>query len=1212
MKKRKLQKLILTFLCLAVVFAGSVFGVSASGTEGAETDGGEGDKPVGGGYAASEQIPGVYYLPVVYDASNGLPTSEANCVMADSKGYIWIGSYSGITKYDGVRFEHLPVVGGLTSGRGLFEDRRGRIWVATNDSGVVVIDGKEQYHYLKADGLPSNSIRSFAEDPDGNVFIATTAGVAYMDTNMQICAIDDPKVNGERVLRLEKGADGKVYGHTSDGAVFTVSTSGTGVFYKSFELGIGKITTILPDTEKPGKLYFGTSGGCIYYGALGENISEMKKIDTAPLGNIHWLHYACGRLWVSSTKEAGYINANDEFIMFENLPVNDSFEMMTSDHQGNLWFASSRYGVMKLAADNFLDYTGAAGLAPEVVNTTCYHNSYLYIGTDNGLRIIDRKYQNVENNLTEYLGNSRIRCIMEDSKGNLWISTFSGGHGLVRLNRNGTPEDFTVYKEMPSNEIRCTYEMSDGSIIVGTNAGIAVIREDTVERTYTVRDGLRNAVILTLCEGENGEIYAGTDGDGIYIINGNSCLRKGMEQGLGSDVIQRLKKDEKRGVIWVITSSTVEYEKDGQITRVTTFPYSNVYDVIESGEEDLWFLTSQGIYAVRADAVIRDAVDNYRLYNSSNGLTSIPVSYCYSDVGEDGLLYIAGQSGVSVVSIEDYYDFSGSELLTVRSVNCDGEELDADADGVYRIPAECKRIQITPGVMDYTVTDPIVRVWLEGAGDEGITARQRELSSLVYTGMSYGDYTLHIQILEEGSKEVQREMTWRFVKEPQFFERLAVRVLFLLLAALLIGIVVWRVSTNSIIRKQYLEIQEAKEEAEKANKAKTRFLANISHEIRTPINTIIGMNEMILRENTHGVPAEYRKAVTGNARNIKYASESLLALINDLLDISRIDSGRMRLTEREYDTEEWLRGIFAMIRGTVEDKKLYLETEIDGKLPKCLYGDGEKVRTIVLNLLSNAVKYTEEGGILFRMEVSEQNGAEVALQIVVKDSGIGMKKEEMDKLFRAYESLDEARSGEYHGTGMGLDISGQLAQMMGGRLWCESVYGEGSEFILALKQKIVDDTPIGAFREESAEQAREAYLSQFIAPDADILVVDDDPMNRNVIRGLLKPTRVFVTMAASGEECLAKIADSDFNVVLLDQNMPGMDGVETIQKIRKDHPDLPVYVLTDNTDDEAEEYFRSVGFNGVLTKPVDIIAVEHVIMSHLPERMVKKNVEEDD
>ena len=184
MKKRKLQKLILTFLCLAVVFAGSVFGVSASGTEGAETDGGEGDKPVGGGYAASEQIPGVYYLPVVYDASNGLPTSEANCVMADSKGYIWIGSYSGITKYDGVRFEHLPVMGGLTSGRGLFEDRRGRIWVATNDSGVVVIDGKEQYHYLKADGLPSNSIRSFAEDPDGNVFIATTAGVAYMDTNM--------------------------------------------------------------------------------------------------------------------------------------------------------------------------------------------------------------------------------------------------------------------------------------------------------------------------------------------------------------------------------------------------------------------------------------------------------------------------------------------------------------------------------------------------------------------------------------------------------------------------------------------------------------------------------------------------------------------------------------------------------------------------------------------------------------------------------------------------------------------------------------------------------------------------------------------------------------------------------------------------------------------------------------------------------------------
>ncbi|MBR3517420.1 MAG: response regulator [Lachnospiraceae bacterium] len=1210
MTRKRLQKWITAILFLAILLVRSVLGVQAGGENADDTkDEGQQD-PIGGGYAVSSQIPGVYFLPVLYDASNGLPTSEANYVLADRQGYIWIGSYSGIIKYDGINFEQLPVSEGLTSGRGLFEDSRGRIWVATNDSGVVVIDGQTQYHFLKSDGLPSNSVRSFAEDAAGNIFVATTAGVSYVSKDMSVHAIDDARINNERILRLVSDSYGRIYGHTTNGEVFSVSVAGVEAFYRCYDLGIGrKITTILADPENPGKLYYGTAGDSIYYGDFGTDTSQMQKINTHPLENIHWMHYACGRLWVASAHATGYVDEDGSFVLMEELPIKDSFEMMTSDYQGNLWYASSRYGVMKLVGDNFLDLTGAAGMTPEVVNATCVSDTDIYIGTDDGLRIIDQNYHEVENEITDYFHKTRIRCIMKDSRGNLWFSTFSSTHGLVRMDRSGEMREFTVYDELPSNDIRCTYEAEDGSVIVGTNNGLAVIRGESVERSYTAQNSMRNTVILTVCEGKNGEILAGTDGDGIYVFQNNTFQRIGMDEGLGSDVIMRIKRDDQRDIIWVITSSTVEYIKDGTIHRVTTFPYNNVYDVVECGDGELWFLSSQGIYAINASDVLEDRIEHYRLYDRSNGLTSIPVSYCYSGVGSDGILYIAGQTGVSEVSMDDYYDFSGTTRIAVRSVNCDGVEFLPEENGAYRIPEETMRIQIMPGILDYTVSDPIVKVYLEGTGDEGITARQSKLTPLVYTGLSYGDYTLHIQILDERTKDIIKESTFTIIKEPRFMERLSVRVLLLLIVLLLIAFLVWRTTTNTVIRKQYAEIQEAKEEAEKANMAKTRFLANISHEIRTPINTIIGMNEMILREKTKDVPREYYKPVTGYARNIKFASESLLALINDLLDISRIESGKLHLVEKEYDMEELLRGIVTMTRNQAEEKKLYFVAEIDETIPKKLYGDREKIRQIIVNLLSNAVKYTEEGGVQLLVRVTEQNEAEVALQIVVKDSGIGVREEDKDRLFHAYERLDEAKNSGIQGIGLGLDISRQFAELMGGRIWCESVYGEGSEFLLTIKQKIAENKAIGAFQEEDARAEDEMIKPQFVAPDADVLVVDDDPMSRNVIKGLLKPTDIFVTTAVGGEEALRKIADSDFNVVLLDLDLPGMDGMEVIQKIREEHPDLPVYALTDQTmeTDKEEEYYRSKGFTGYLRKPIDIVAVEYAIMKHLPERMMGRN-----
>ncbi len=1095
-------------------------------------------------------------------------------------------------RYDGLSFERLDSSEGLTSGKVFFEDSQGYMWVGTNDNGAVKVGGDETIHYTYKDGLASSTIRGFAEDENGRIYIGSTAGIDYADKNSGLKNLNDPRINNEYIIRMMEDSQGVVYANTRNGNVFSIKDGVVDKFYSSEDLQMEKISVIYVDQQNPGMVYFGTDSDAIYYGAFGQKASSMQRISVAPATGINWISYACERMWVNSDDVAGYLDEENIFHPLDNLPMNSAIEMMVPDYQGNLWYASSRQGVMKVVTNNFQDITRAAGLEENVVNATCIHNGVLYIGTDKGLQTLDASNQPVVNELVDYIGETRIRCLLEND-GNLWICTYTNGLGLICYTADGQIISYTEETGFLKNETRCAATTEDGRILVGTNGGLAVMKNGQMVESYGEKDGIGNTVFLTVEEGENGSYICGTDGGGIYIISDGKVTQLGRDEGLTSDVILRIKKDEQRGVYWIITSNSIEYLKNGEIKNVTSFPYNNNFDVYYDTNDNLWVLSSYGIYCVAADDMINDSVEEYRLYNTSNGMTSVPTGNAYSYFDEEGNLYVAGRAGVNRVNINNYFNQNGMLNVDLKYIQADDTLIYPDELGTYTIPADVGRISFYPAVLDYSMANPLVKMYFEDYENEGVVAKQNELYGLEYTGFRYGTYTLHIQVLNEATGEVSQDATFRIVKKPKFFELTSVRVISIGLLALLVGIFVWRFMTGTIVRS-----------------AKSRFLANMSHEIRTPINTILGMDEMILREDPTDVPKGYFLSVINYALDIKNATDTLLGLVNDVLDISKIESGKMHLVEQEYDMEDLLRGICSMIRGRANSKDLTFDVDVDETLPKRLFGDEGKIKQVVLNLLTNAVKYTDEGGFKLKVSLEAKNGDEYTLRYSVKDTGIGVKEEDLEKLFTAYERLDEEKNSGIQGTGLGLDISRQFAELMNGKLWCESVYGEGSEFIFVITQRVVDKKPIGEFKEVTDDMIAGPYVPQFIAPDAEVLVVDDNPMNLNVIKGLLKSTKMFLTTASSGEECLEKLRYGNFDIVLLDHMMPGMDGVETCKHIRENNPDLPVYALTANTA-VGEDFYIENGFNGYLSKPIDSKVLERTIMKHLPEEIMSKATEAD-
>ena len=734
--------------------------------------------------------PGSGYSAVLYNNRNGLPTSEANAIVQTEEGFIWIGSYSGLIRYDGNTFERMDSTTGIASVVSLFVDSKNRLWVGTNDAGVAVIDKGKTKMFRIEDGLKSLSVRAITEDANGNIYVATTRGVAEINQAMNVRTIDQVLIRDEYIRQLVSDEYGHIYGLTQEGALFTINNGVLGDYYDLPGEGVSGIVSIYPDPYNLGYLYLGSKGSMVYHVdlmAIGQR--TYREINVAPLNCINAVVRIESALWFCANNGIG-IMENGNLRVMDTVPMTKSVDHMIGDYQNNLWFTSSRQGVMKITPNPFADVFDWYDIPSTVVNSTCSYNDWMLFGTDDGLiavsytDVVERwgiqsivtpegKPIEVDSmDLLEILSGVRIRSVIRDSQNRVWFSTYNNDDLGLMCYERGT---VTCYREadgMPSNRIRTVIECADGTIWVACTGGVAVIRDGQIvkEEMIDEKDGLHNTEILTVAQATNGDCIIGTDGGGIYIIGTSGVHCIDTTSGLSSDVVMRIKKDPMREIYWIVTSNAIAY-MDGtyKVSVIKKFPYSNNFDLYENSKGEMWILSSNGVYVISAEELLKNEEINPRFYNWDNGLSYVSTSNSYSELLPDGTLYIAGSEGVTMVNIESSFGDVADLKMAVPFVLADGEAVYPDENGLIRIKADVKTVSVCSYVYTYSLSNPQVTYWLEGFDHRKTTVSRSELAPIPYTNLHGKTYSFHMEIRDPNGTGV-KTLTVRIVKNKMFYE----------------------------------------------------------------------------------------------------------------------------------------------------------------------------------------------------------------------------------------------------------------------------------------------------------------------------------------------------------------------------------------------------------------------------------------------------------
>ncbi len=728
------------------------------------------------------------YIQRYYNADNGLTCGHANDIAQTYDGILWVGSNSGLYRYNGSTFTFMDEFDSVKNVNCLYVDEEGRLWIGTNDSGVVVaIEGRQVNIFDTDKGLTSDSVRSIVQSASGDYYIGTSDEVTVVELKDGITVTGElPEIRYAQSLSSDRTglvaavtAGGRLYVMKDKKVQFEIRPSHDDIRFSSCQF------------SSEGLLYVGTSDGRILVYRIGEGSALLQHtIKCEGASEVNKIFFDNIRVWVLSDNGIGFIEG-PTYSRVSTEDYNSSIVNMTVDYQGNYWFASSRHGLLQLSSSCFSNMYVKYDMDPAVVNSTALVGGILYIGSDSGLSAINL-YPGIvlDNSLTKMYEGVRIRCLTRDSLGNLWICTY--GKGIACLTESGEILEFDTEKMGIGRRVRGCIELSDASISVSADTGLSIIRGYRVAKTIPYGSELGSSQIISMCQAPDGTLYLGTDGNGI-IVYSNSMISGHLtkEDGLGSEVVLKMVYDNDTGSMFIVTSNSICIMKDGFIRTVTNFPYSNNYDIVLDDDGEAFVLGSAGIYVVSKNALLTNSPMEGLLLNSRFGLQCSLTANAWNEVSSYGDLYLSTDRGVVSFNLDNYRNDAQSYRIMVSEIIVDGVSVAMERGNSLRIGRDVNTIEFVPEIINYSLEDPKISYYLEGVDPGYKTVPQSEITSAIYTNIPAGEYTFHIAIIDEDTGKVLEESTYGFIKENSIYDNNWFMLYMLIVGGLFVGWATW-------------------------------------------------------------------------------------------------------------------------------------------------------------------------------------------------------------------------------------------------------------------------------------------------------------------------------------------------------------------------------------------------------------------------------------